>query len=143
MQRRYDKFLCIILSILVFLSGICFARSEAVTPSLQNPQEKTNVSINSVHLKAADAQVCTPDMLRVQMCRKLQPASSRNPSFKKASRFFFAFLCLPCLSLLEGQFFFRSGITQLNSQCFNERITNYIHNSDGKKRIIDIPIQIL
>lgn len=143
MRQRSNKFLCIILSILVFLSGIYFAKSEAVAPSLQNPQEETSVSMNPVHLKAADAQVCTPDMLRVQISRKLQPSNTRNLGLKKASRFFLAFLCLLCLSLLERQFFLRSGITQLTSQCFNERITNYIHNSDGKKRITDISIQIL
>ena len=133
--KRY-KIICIILAVIVSLSGMCFGNNdEADSLFAYIPFEKADSYIETVPATIADAQVCTLEMLGVRSISAMQQLAGRYICQKREFKRSLDFLCLNSLSLREEKFFKSSERTHIYSKCLDELVANYIHNSDGKKRI--------
>lgn len=133
MRLKNYKIVCIILSIIVSLSGIFLEDVEADNTFAWSPNEITNSYIQSASATIEDAQVCTTETLGVRSNSRTQQLTGRYTSQKGEFKRSHNFLCPNIFLLQEGRFFSGSEITQIRSGCFSELVINYIHKSDGKK----------
>lgn len=135
MRFKNNKIVCIILVMLIFFSGF-FIESVPVDNSFAcAPIEKTNSCIQSVYMPTIEAQVCTSEMLGVQNTSYMQQLTSRCIALKWGLRTSLSSLCPDTFQLQKSKFFIGLETSTVCSLYVDELIINYIHSSDGKKRI--------
>lgn len=138
MRNRYKRLMCFFLIIVTFLSGICFENRRADVIFVYAQEAPLTVSeayLASESLLAPDAQMCTSEMLEGNGTLGIIGAEGRILKGKSDIRMVFSFLCPNSFPLKFSNLFTgKSGIdTFLNSRTI--LVTNYIHESDGKKRL--------
>lgn len=134
MRIKQYRIICFIIAVLVSISGMCFEDVKADCGFEYAPVEKTNAHIIDGDSAIKDTGICTTEMLRscnagVQQHLRAYEGQRRE---LKGSLYF---LCADIISLNEGHLFNGSQICLFCSHNQNKFITNYIHKSDGKKRI--------
>lgn len=135
MRFKNNKIVCIILVMLIFFSGF-FSESVPVDNSFAcAPIEKTNSCIQSAYMPTIEAQICTSEMLGVQNTSYIQQLTSRCIALKWGLRTSFSSLCPDTFQLQKSKFFIGLETSTVCSLYVDELIINYIHSSDGKKRI--------
>lgn len=99
--------------------------------------EETNSYIMADDATISQARPCTTEMLGVRNNAGIQRLASRFINSKRESKVSHNFLYSNIFSLHEKErkFFISSEAIQFCIQCQNELVINYIHKSDGKKRI--------
>lgn len=135
LRLKKDKIVYIILVLILFLSGVCFENNKADSKFLCSPVECSDSNIKSDIFTNLDIQVCTAEMLGAGRISSVQQFSCSHICKNRELKIFPDYLLLSYLSITEGKFFTSSEITQVYSKCLDELIMNYIHKSDGKKRI--------
>lgn len=135
MQCKNNKIVCIILAVIIFLSGMYFENKEVDSYFAHSSADKINSCIKSDNISIADSQVCTAELPSLRSSGGLQRLSGRSAYQKRDMKLPLDFLCFNSLSLQKGKFFVFSEITQSNNLCSEKHVINYIQNSDGKKQI--------
>lgn len=134
-MRLKKQSICLLLAVLIFLSGMWFENDRA-----DSFAECVSTGVCSSDILSADdtvsrAQLCTEEMLSVRINVGLLQLAGRFAFQTRRARLLVNFLYLDPLSTAEGKFFPSSEETHFFSQCPDELVVNYIHLSDGKKRI--------
>lgn len=133
MRMKKSRMICIILSILMFFSGMCFEDIKTDALSACAPVLETNACMAALDAAEMDVTFCTRELLGIQNVIGIRQLKSRYISQKKEAKISFDFLCSDVFSLYEGKFFTSSETIQIQNRCLNELVTNYIHKTDGKK----------
>lgn len=131
--KRYAISLIIVLSMLI--SGMCFDNSKADSFLECTSLEMPAASISSCSADAADSAICTTEMLGIHNISYVRPVTNRNIGLRKDIRASFELLCAKAQSHLNSNFLMTAGIMQFPKLCFQAVVSNYIHNTDGKKRM--------
>lgn len=134
-MRHKKQSICLILAILVFLSGIWCENS--ITDSFM---EYAAMGESSPHIlfdgdAVTEAQLCTEEMLNVRTHVGLLQLAGRFLHPTRRARLAYDLLCPDHLLSAEGKFFTGSEKMHFFIQCPEELVVNYIHQSDGKKKI--------
>lgn len=135
MQMKKEKLISFVLVIFVFLSGMCFENVKTDSFYVYVSSDTTDACIMSCEAAIIDTEHCTTEMLGVRNGVGLQKLTGRFISQKRDGRLSQEFLYLDIFSLFEGKLFASSEKIHFLNQYQEEFVLNYIHKSDGKKRI--------
>lgn len=132
MSMKKRKILCVLIIFMIFVSGMYFENIETYSVFACNPATAVNSYITVANPVITDAQACTTEMLGI---RESIVTLQRFVGQKRDSKISLDFLYQNLFSLKEGKSY--TGLKEvkhtLNSQ--NELVANYLHKTDGKKRI--------
>lgn len=135
MQSRKQKAMCILLAIVIVLSGMCFESSKADASFLYAPAEASDSTVRPVDATIREAQLCTTETLGIRDNADIQQFAGRVNSQKRETSDSLALLYFNILSSAAGKFYAGSEMMRSGQQYRNELVANYIHRSDGKKRV--------
>jgi len=133
MQTGRNKLLYILITIFVFVSGMYLddIKENSVPP--YEHTELTNFYISAEDSVINDSQACTTDMLGIRGNTGTGNLV-RLANQKRDNKISLDFLLENIFSLNEGKSYASFEEDQLIVDNREELVTNYIHNSDGKKR---------
>lgn len=135
MQKIKRCLISFIMILSILISGMCFDYSKADS-SLDYASSKTSVTyISSSSTNVSDSEICTTEMLGIHNISYVRPIINRSIGLRKDIKASFEFLCTKTPSHLNSNFLMTAGIMQFPRLCFQAVVSNYIHNTDGKKRI--------
>lgn len=134
-RAKRNKIFCILITLLVFISGMYFEDIKADSVFASTPGETTNSYIPDIGSVTIDTQVCTTEMLAVCGNMVTGQFTIRFVNQRRDTRVSPDFLCQNIFSLNEGKSYASIEEVQLISKSQDELIANYVHKSDGKKRI--------
>lgn len=135
MHNKKNKLICVLITLFVFISGMYFEDSKVDSVFGCTPTETTNYFISSVNTVISYAQACTTEMLGVRGNRELEQLTIRFANQRRDTKIFPDFLCQNNFSLNEGISYTSLEGMQLILKFQDELVKNFIHKSDGKKRI--------
>ncbi|MBQ4531442.1 MAG: hypothetical protein IJA36_12675 [Lachnospiraceae bacterium] len=135
MHIRKKKLVCFMLMIFVFLSGMYFENVKTDFSVVCASNETTNSYIMSYDAVIMEAEHCTTEMMGIRNSIGIKQFVSRYITHKRDSRNPLDFLCSNSFCLSEGRSFTRFETTCFLNQYQEEFVLNYIHKSDGKKRV--------
>lgn len=135
MRAKRNKIFCILITLLVFISGMYFEDIKADSVFASTPGETTNSYTSDIGSVTIDTQVCTTEMLAVCGNMVTGQFTIRFVNQRRDTRVSPDFLCQNIFFLNEGKSYASIEEVQLISKSQDELIANYIHKSDGKKRI--------
>lgn len=133
-RRKNKRIICYILVISALISGMRFENVEMDSLFACAHLKKATSYIKSCVEVMCDGEFCTTEMLGVCNNTDFQRVITRYTEQNGETKASLDFLCLEFLSIFEENSFRRLGAIQFFYQNLDEIVTNYIHNSDGKKR---------
>ena len=123
------------MAMIVFLSGFFIESVPEDNSFAFATIEKKNSCIQSAYMPTIEAQICTSEMLGVQNTSYIQQLTTRCIVLKWGLRTSLSSLCPDTFQLQKSKFFMGLETSTVCSWYVDELIINYIHSSDGKKRI--------
>ena len=135
MRAKRNKIFCILITLLVFISGMYFEDIKVDSVFASTSAETTNSYISAIGSVITDTQVCTTEILGVCGNMVTGQFTNRFVNQRRDTRVSPDFLCQNNFPLNEGKSYASIEVVQLISKNQDELIANYIHKSDGKKRI--------
>lgn len=134
MRSRNRKIICVILAMIIALSGT-YVENTKTGLGYQDASADTHTScLESAEALVRDIQICTTEMLGIRDNVQTGRLSVRLDGSHKEIKSSPGFLCSKLFSLAEKKFFTSSEFISLIMQWPHELVINYIHKSDGKKR---------
>ncbi len=129
---KSKRFLCAMLSILILVSGIYFGNARVDAMSLKESPVAAAPSIHGVESVLTDTEACTSEMLGIRL-----DLSELTVKYAKTGRNdeLADILCFAGISMEAVSVSDYDHVEQTTYDCHSEKISDYIHNSDGKKRI--------
>lgn len=129
---RSKRFLCAMLSMLIIISGIYFGNARVDNMSLKESPVASVPSIHGVESVLTDTEACTSEMLgiRLDLSELTVKYARTGRSDELADVLCFAGISMEPVSISDYDY-----ADQTTYDCHSEKISDYIHNSDGKKRI--------
>ena len=134
LSRKIKKLICAFITLFMFVSGMCF--DEIRTDSLfASASSERDTFLSSGCSAFTDEQACTVDMLGIRGTAELGRITVRAAVQKRDEKASSDFLCQKISVPTEGKSYISSDGIQFISEFSDEHIVNYLHRSDGKKRI--------
>lgn len=134
-MRHKKQSICLILAILVFLSGMWWENSITDSFTEYAAMGESSTPILSDGDAVTEAQLCTEEMLNVRTQVGLLQLAGRFIHPTRKARLILDFQCSDILSSADGKLYTGSEEMRFFIQCPEELVVNYIHQSDGKKKI--------
>lgn len=134
MQRKKNKFICILIALFVFIFGMYFGENKIdslFSYSLQKDMDTYFISADCM----IEDHACTAQMLGIRGNLEIGQSIRTIANQKKEIKFYFGFLLFIILSFHKRKFDAHFEKLIPASNCHHKFVTNYIHRSDGKKRI--------
>lgn len=134
-MRHKKQSICLILALLVFLSGMWWENSMTDFFAEYASAGESSIPILSDGDAVSEAQLCTEEMLNVRTQVGLLQLTGRRlqPTRKVRLAQELPYSDYPISA--ERKFFTGSEELHFFIPCPEELVVNYIHQSDGKKRI--------
>lgn len=120
MRAKRNNLLCMLIILLVSISGMYFEDIKVDSVFACTPAETSNTYISEMDSVITDAQACTTEMLGI--CKNVVTGQ-------------FTILFINIFSLNEENSYSSLEEVQLFFGSRDKLVANYIHKSDGKKRI--------
>lgn len=126
--------MCFVLAVALFLAGMYTDAIMSDVLFVCDSMGKTSSCLRSCHTDINDVNVCIAEMLNECSSMEWQPyGRHRSQEGKIGSLLYFLYANLG--SSFRGDFWACKETIQSFCQVQNELLTDYIHRSDGKKRI--------
>ena len=140
MRTKRHNIVCLIIAVITVISGMCFDNSKADSVLAYASFEEAVFDDAAAVIKAADASigdimVCTPLMQGVRDTAGIERSVYRLSVSKREAKVSLDFLCSDIFSLYFGKFAGNRDRAQDSVSGSGELITDYIHRSDGKKKL--------
>ena len=135
MRRKSTNWISIIIAFVLLLTGLYFDNSKIHSMFVCIPFETSDFQNVAEELIIADTQPCTAEMLGVRGHASTNLIAYRLSNQKRDIKGSLNFLCQNIDFSNRRKSYSSSQKIQMVSKIQEEFITNYIHNSDGKKRI--------
>lgn len=135
MQKKRQKFISFVLIIFVFLSGVCFESIKTDSFYLYVFTEKADSCIMSCEEGILNTEYCQAEMLGSCDSARLQKINNQCVNQKREIRVSLDFLYSNIAPLFQGKSVSDSEKIYFWNQYPKEFVLNYIHKSDGNKRI--------
>lgn len=132
---KNNRIPCVFLAMLILLLGMYFENIKADSMLQYAAVLNTHSHTVSYHASIKDARACTTEMLGIRNNAGIEQLASRSLGQRREIKLSLDFLCYNIISLYEGKFFTSPWLIPFHSQYRNGLVTNYIHKSDGKKRV--------
>jgi hypothetical protein len=129
---KSKRFLCAMLSMLIIISGIYFGNARVDNMSLKESPVASVPSIHGVESVLTDTEACTSEMLGIRLdLSELTVKCARTGRNDELA----GILCFYGISMEPVSISDYDYADKTTYDCHSEKISDYIHNSDGKKRI--------
>lgn len=135
MRRNIIKRVSIIIAFVLLISGMYFEDFKIDSVFVCTPFETPVSQMLSVDTIMTDTPACTTEMLGVRENTNLGQMTLRFSNQRRDSKTLLDVLCPNIFFQNKGKFYPGFEKIALVSKNQEKLITNYIHNSDGKKRI--------
>lgn len=134
MRNKRQKWICVLITLFVFLAGMCFEDIQAGSEFICAPALAEASFISAADTFITDAQACTAEMLGIRGNTRLEQSTIRFANRGRDTKISLDFLWQTLFSINEEQS--DTGFEGIQFACRfrNELVINYIHKSDGKKR---------
>ena len=135
MRKKRNKQLSIFIILFIFILGMYFDNFKVDSCFAYVHGDAVGSGITTVAPGFTGTHACTAEMLRVRGDRGSEQFTFRLSNLRRDTGKNPGFLCQNFVFLYEGRFCSGFGEIQFLSENQNELVTNFIHKSDGKKRI--------
>ena len=135
MRIKSHRLLCFLLVITVSLSGMCFINDRTDSLPACAPVQTIYAHILPMQTSLSDESMCTIEMLEVQDHVGVLRTAEQSYHQCREDGVSLDILCPELFVLGLRIFLIGSELIQFYIQYPNKSIINYIHQSDGKKRI--------
>ena len=135
MRAKRNNIFCILITLLVFISGMYFEDIKVDSIFASTPTETTNIYVSDISPVITDTLVCTAEMLGVRGNMVTGQYTIRFANQKRDTRVSLEFLCQNIFSLNQGESYGSFEEVQSIFRSQDEFVVKYIHKFDGKKRI--------
>ena len=135
MYNKRNKLIYVLIILSVVISGMYFENFKADSAFVCSPAEKTNSYISSVNAAITKVHACTTEMLGIHGSMELEQLTIRFANQRRDIKMSLDFLCQIIFCINERKSYAVFEEIQFVSGNQDELIINYIHKSDGKKRI--------
>lgn len=135
MRIKSHRLLCFLLVITVSLSGMCFINDRTDSLPACAPVQTIYAHILPMQTSLSDESMCTIEMLEVQDHVGVLRTAEQSYHQCREDGVSLDILCPELFVLGSRIFLIGSELIQFYIQYPNKSIINYIHQSDGKKRI--------
>lgn len=136
MQNNRKRLLCIIFTLFIFVYGMYFEELREVMsfPKVFAADTASFVITDNIN-ENMEPQMCTSQMLGVYGKKNDEKITFQTTDQDRDMRISLDFLCQDIFSIKEGKVY--SDLEELWPilEKQDKHVTNYIHKSDGKKRI--------
>lgn len=130
-----NKFICMLMILFVFVSGMYFEEFRIDSDFSYAHADIADICYFSEKPVVVDTQVCTTAMLGIRGNAGLGRMERSFVSQRRGTRTSTDFLCQSLFSLNTGKSYINFENTQWISGTLENLVAEYIHKSDGKKRI--------
>ena len=129
---KSKRFLCAMLSMLIIISGIYFGNARVDNMSLKESPVASVPSIHGVESVLTDTEACTSFRRGIRLyLAELSVKCARSGRNDELA----GILCFYGISMEPVSISDYDYADKTTYDCHSEKISDYIHNSDGKKRI--------
>ena len=132
-MRKNKQWICIVLSLFILLSGMCLERihTDAVVFCVQ----KKEATFLDIYQSVPSMEARVEEISREDYTATLQRATNQTVQIRKTLRVVYELLCKVDTTGLSEKFYETEETSASIRQELLSVVANYIHNSDGKKRI--------
>lgn len=132
MRSKRRNILCVLITLLVFVSGMYFESIKIDSDFVSVHTEVADTSILPVNCVLTDTQACTTEMLGIRGDISMVRVVA---NLRRNVEIFGDFLCQNVFSLQEkkSEMSFEKSVIRTDTR--EKLVINYIHKSDGKKEI--------
>ncbi|MGN0480906.1 MAG: hypothetical protein ACI4EV_04985 [Lachnospiraceae bacterium] len=135
MHKRTNKLICVLITLLVFISGMCFENIKVDSVLERATVRTADAYILPVDAVMTDTTACTTEMLGIGSHTALTQLSVGFATTRVGARLIQYLLGQNIFSLCEGKSYTSFEAIRVISENQHKLVVNYIHKSDGKKRI--------
>ena len=135
MRIKNYRIISFITAIIIFLTGLYFDNNELNTSLATSSVGTTSSCITKTATINPCEQGCTPELLGIRSAGSIQQLSNRLISQQKETKISLDVLDANIPFINKGTFFTNLSAIQIFCPKTDELVINYIHESDGKKRI--------
>ncbi len=134
-RDKKQRCICVLIAYFVLVSGMYFENIKVDSAFVCAPTETTNAYVFSLDTGHTATEACTTEMLGVRQGAGFQEFSARFANQRKDTKIASDDRGQSIIALKNGvSYAILEKIEQISE--FQEKlVTNYIHKSDGKKRI--------
>lgn len=134
-RTKFHRFAGLLLALVMMISGICGDAVRADAAFMRAPENTKTSCIEASRAVLTEVECCTAEMLGVRRSTELRAAALRHVNQRRGIGLSSGFLCQKFFTLRHGVF--RTGLENAVSVSKYPYglIADYIHKSDGKKRI--------
>lgn len=134
MRAKRNNIFCMLIILLVSILGMYFEDIKADSVFACTSTETTNLYFSDRN-SVTDAQACTTEMLGIRKNVVTGQFAIRFMNQRRDTKLSQNYLCQNIFSVKEGESYASLEEVPLVSGSGDELVANYIHKSDGKKRI--------
>ncbi len=131
-MRKNKQWICIIVSLFIFLSGMCLETIHADAASFCVKKESTFLDI---YRPVASVEARVEEISRGNYTSTIQRATNQTIQIRRTLRVVYELLCKVDALGLSDKLYATEELFAIGIQEPGAVVTNYIHNTDGKKRI--------
>ena len=131
---KKKQILCLILTLFVFFSGMCFENIKADSLFLFTSEEEPLSYVGTCDVAISDTNLCTTEMLGLNHLSYVGQFANKTAYSKKNIQVSLEIFLTDAGSGSLSNFFETVHAVELHKLCHRFVVLNYIHNADGKKR---------
>lgn len=135
MRKKRNELLCVLITLFVFISGMYFEDLKVDSIFVCAATEASNSYMLSVDPVVTDTKACTTEMLGIRESTGLGQLTTRFSYQRGHTKLSLDYLCRTIFFLKEGKSYANCEKVQFVLKNQDDLVVNYIHKSDGKKRI--------
>lgn len=133
-RSQKNRWLCVWIAFFVLIAGMYFDGFKIDSVFVCAPMPSAS-RIAAMEFDLTDAKACTTEMLGIRGTLESKHAAGCVVHPRRDNRSIFLFFCPNITAQKQGKFYTGVWETQLCAVSQKTLVTNYIHKSDGKKRI--------
>lgn len=133
-MRKNKQWICYFIALFIFLSGMCFENFGANSLSLRASREATYTSLSGGSMAAVEARAEEISGAN-RAARIIGVQSQSGQQMRRTLRLFCNYLLGVAGIALARKFYMAEEPVLLEKADCHRTVLNYIHNTDGKKRI--------
>lgn len=127
------KLICILLVIMVSITGMCFEDNKTHSSFAYAQAGDADDNICVLDFSIGAEKVCTTKMLKGQNEESIHQLLNGAPDERNVLKFSLDYLCINVLSSEPGKFFSSSAVVSFHNVYADELVSSFVHKADGKK----------
>ena len=132
-MRRNKQWICIVLSLFILLSGMCLENIHADAMPFCTPKEES--TFLNIYGTVSSVEARVEEITRGNYSATIQRTTNQTVQIRRSLRVVYELLCKVDTVRISNRLYITEEDLALIMQESGTVVTNYIHNTDGKKRI--------